>query len=137
MPILPVLQNPPVQPIPPPVAWGAVTTQSSFSNTATFFPIAPYATAPDSPGCYWDIPNAITLTPGSAYSIPPGRGWLASGASVNGAALQLQVGAIGTWVTIKTLSANDAFWYESDFGNVRILNGVSGTTSITLYPVRN
>jgi hypothetical protein len=125
------------QPIPTPVAWGAPTTQSQFSNLASYQPVAPYATAVDTPGCYWDIPNVVTLAANATYNIPYGTGYLVTGAVVNSAVLQIQVGSLGNWVTLGGLATNDFEYYDSDFDNVRILNGGAGTTVITLYPKRS
>lgn len=136
MPIGDISIQPQPGPIPLAQAWGALTTQSSFSNVTSFQPQPPYQTGTDTPGCYFDIPNLVTLSPNGTYQIPYEKGYLVTGAVVNSAVVQFQVGTIGSWVTVKTLNANDAWNYRSDYGDIRILNGAAGTTVITLYPVR-
>lgn len=132
------VQNPPVQPIPTPVTWGPPGLNSSFSNQGIPWPVPPNASdVNDILGCYWDVPNQVTISAGASFSIPPYKGYLITGSSVNSAVLQIQQGTLGAWVTIRNLNANDAFWYRSDWGNTRILNGISGSTVITFVVTRN
>ena len=121
-------------PIPASIAWGLPNTQSAFSNVTNSQPVAPYGTPGDTPGCFYDRPNLVTLLPGAAYNIPYGRGQILTGGAVNSCVVQIFQS--NSWIVIHSLDANDAWFYESDFTNKRLLNGVSGTTILTLLPRR-
>ena len=128
-----ILENPAAQPIPVAVAWGTTNIGlSGFAGTSPFYPQPPYGTAVDTPDCYFQIPNVQTLGVAS-YVIPPGQGYLLCTASTGGT-LQIQVGAINTWITLVALTANLSTYFISDGANVRI-NATTSCT-FTLYPIR-
>ena len=135
MPLNEAIIIPQPGPIPPAAAWGLPNQFSSFANIqfSSFEPQAP-GSATDTPGCFFDIPNLVTLTPIATYQIPYTEGQLLTGSAVNGAVVQAQLSP--GWTTIKVLNANDSWFYQSDYTNLRILNGASGTTVITLLPKR-
>jgi len=122
-------------PIPTAAAWGLPNQFSSWANiqASSFEPQAPTSSS-DTTGCFYDIPNLVTLLAGASYQIPYGSGQIITGASVNSAVVQ--VNQAGVWTTIRNLNANDSWYYESDYTNMRILNGASGTTVLTLMPKR-
>lgn len=130
-----ILENPAAAPIPTAVAWTTTASNqglSSFAGTSPFYAQPPYGTAVDVPDCFFQIPNVQTLGVAS-YVIPPGQGYLVCTASTGGT-LQLQVGAVATWVTILTLTSSTTTYYVSDGTNVRI-NATTSCT-FTLYPIR-
>lgn len=130
-----ILENPAAAPIPVAVAWGKTNIGlSTFAGTSPFYDQPPYATAVDVPDCYFNIPNlqSIAATTG-VYIIPPGMGYITSaGATL----LQLQVGVLATWVTIRTMVANTSDFYVSDGVNVRVANTTGGALVVTFYPIR-
>ena len=128
-----ILENPAAAPVPTAVAWGTANLGlSAFAGTSPFYAQPPYGTAVDVPDCYFQIPNVQTLGVAS-YIIPPGIGYLACSASTGGT-LQIQVGAVGTWVTLIALTAASLNFYVADGVNVRI-NATTSCT-FTLYPIR-
>lgn len=133
------LEQPSAAPIPTAVAWSTTNVGlSGFAGTSAFYPSPPYGTATDTPDCYFDIPNAQAMTLGANYVIPPGMGYASFPTTASMvSALQLQVGTVGTWVTLQSTVAGTAscMFYISDGVNVRILNSGAGGT-VTFYPFR-
>lgn len=134
------LESPPAQPIPAAAAWALTNIGlSSFAGTSAFQPMPPYGTAPDTPDCYFDIPNVQSIAATSGYVIPAGAGYI----SVPNTAsttfqLQLQVGTLATWVTLGAPAAATAavYTYWSDGANVRMYNAGAAAGNVTFYPIR-
>ena len=134
------LEQPAAQPIPAAAAWGTTNTGlSGFAGASAIGPLPPYGTAVDTPDCYFDIPNVQTVAAGANYVVPAGHGYLSvpntAGTTFQ---LQLQVGAVGTWVTLGAGAAATAIVYEydSDGANVRVNNAGASPGAVTFYPVR-
>jgi hypothetical protein len=134
-----ILENPSAAPIPTAVAWGTTNLGlSTFAGTSPFYQKPPYGTAVDVPDCYFDIPNVQAFTAPQTYVIPPGIGYISTPTTASMVtALQLQVGSVGTWVTLMSSVAGTAsvFFYVSDGVNVRVnVTGANG--NVTFYPIR-
>ena len=130
-----ILENPAAAPIPTAVAWGATNIGlSTFAGTSPFYDQPPYGTAVDVPDCYFQIPNVRAAIGAAMYVIPPGMGYYVAGTITGTCTLQLQVGALTTWVTVATLTTASSGFYVSDGINVRINSGT--TCAITFYPIR-
>jgi len=136
-----ILENPSASPIPTAVAWGLTNLGlSTFSGTSPFYQQPPYGTATDTPDCYFQIPNVQTIaaTTGT-YVIPPGIGYISvPNTASTTVALQLQVGTVGTWVTLGPGTAATAivYFYVADGVNVRLANTGAASVSVTIYPIR-
>lgn len=129
-------------PIPTAQTWSATSDglQSAFAGTYPFFP-SPNYNSGDVPDCYFDIPNVQTLAATTGvYVVPPGVGYFTVAAVASTAiVLQVQVGTLGTWVTIINLAAaGGGGFFFSDGINVRFANtGTAALTNgLTLYPWR-
>lgn len=132
------LEQPSAAPIPTAAAWTTGGGLSSFAGTSAFYPMPP-STATDTPDCYFDIPNVQTIAAAGNYLIPPGHGYLSVPNTAGTTfALQLQVGTVGTWVTLGPATAATAavYQYDSDGVNVRVNNAGASPGAVTFYPVR-
>lgn len=138
-------QNPSAAPIPTAAAWGITNTGlSTWVGVLPFFAQPPYGTAVDIPDCYFNIPNpAPIMAQNATLLVPPGIGYVAVTTAANNIFnLQLQVGALATWVTIYTQAASlgpISYFFTADGANVRISNTGSASTAAgwaTFYPIR-
>jgi hypothetical protein len=113
-------------PIPTPVSWGTMQTQSSFSNTAGFFPTPP-ATSSTDEGSAFNVPDFQMVAGGASYVPAPGRGIVTcSGAGV----VQYNINPGPTWTTVVS---NLPCRIVADGVNVRFTSPAGPTLTFTFY----
>jgi len=118
----------PVRNIPQAYTWtNSYGTQSEYSFAAPSV-MEPPQTSNKTPGVPFHVPDAQTVLPSSSF-VPAGG----NGLVICGGAGAIQYNINGTWVTVATLTANQAFYVMADGANVQWNNPTGGSLIFTFY----
>jgi hypothetical protein len=112
----------------------APNLQSAFSASSLF--ALPLSSLVDVPGSDVDIPEVQTINAGATFIPAPGEGYFTLATSTTTAAtIDIQIGAVGTWVSflVGSTAAATTYYVAIDGGNFRFNNRGSAAQTFTFY----